>query len=223
MSNFLTDFYRQVIEHLYDNERRVALVTFFNYLIILFMVIIGVSALYLPKSEVIGFGILTITFGGFIIYVLKHVLGLMYSSTEKLFAPSIFYTTLLLGISGGFVLLFISFAIMFFTFITIRTKYKNKTGKDYVLTNAHRKIVDQFKQLFIGSFIIFTILIVVVFARKDFVNIPMSIFDQIQNSNELYRVIFYFCLLGLTGFGFYIAFEQYFIADAFQKSRRRVT
>lgn len=223
MDNFLTDFYKQVMEHMYDSEKRITLVTFLNYSIILFMVIIGVSALYLPKSEIIGFGILTITFGGFIMYVLKHVLSLIYSSTENLFIPSIFYTTLLLGISGGFVLLFISFAIMFFTFISIRTKYKSKTGKEYILTNAHRNMVDKFKQLFIGSFIIFTILIIVVFARKDFVNIPINVFDQIQNSDNLYQVAFYLCLLGLTGFGFYIAFEQYFIADAFQKSRRRVT
>lgn len=210
MTEFLTNIYDQIVGQLNDGNQKDILLNFFNYLIILFMTIIGVSALYLPKTELIGFGILTITFSGFILYLATHVGSIMKGADW-------IYNTLFFSIFGGFSLVTLSIALIFLTFTSLRTKYYNKTGNDYVVTDVQRQNIDLFKDLFIAVFIIFTILIIVIFSCKGvFINtVPgFSNYNQI-----LYLSTYILCILC----GFPLAVILLTLASDFQKSRRRLT
>ena len=109
MADFLTNIYEQIIRYLEDPFKRDTLLNGFNYLIILFMTVTGVSALYLPKTEIIGFGILTITFCGFILYVATRMGSIMKDSNW-------IYNTLFLSIFAGFSLVTATITMVFLTF-----------------------------------------------------------------------------------------------------------
>lgn len=209
MLGSLTNIYDQIVGHLNEPTKRDKLLNFFNYLIILFMTIAGVSALYLPKTEIIGFGVLTITFCGFILYVATQVDAIMKGGNWA-------YNTLFIFIFAGFSLVSAAITLIFLTFTSLRTKYYNKTGNDYVVTDKQRQNIDIFKNLFIAAFIIFTILIIVVIACKD---IFKEIYPGFGNTDS----IIYLGMYLLSVCGFTLAGILLTIAFDFQKSRRRIT
>ena len=208
--------YQSLNETIANSDSRNKLTTFLNYFVILCMVVIGVTALYLPKSEVIGFGILTTTFGAFILFAARNI-SEMYLNDNI----SVLFTLLTLGLSGGFILLFISFAIMFFTFITIRVRYKNNTGKEHVLNARKQSLVRQFKMLFIASFTIFATLIILLFACKDELNVDLSFIYNLTHEN-MKNQLFIMSMLILSGVSFFLSFKHFNIANTFQQYKTRL-
>lgn len=208
MIEFLTNIYDQILDFLDDPTKRDGVLNIFNYLIILFMTITGVSALYLPKTEIIGFGILTITFCGFILYVATRI-GTIMKDSHWL------YNTLFLFIFAGFSMVATAITLVFLTFTSLRIKYYNKKGDNYKVPDAQAENVSIIKDLFIPIFIIFTILIIVVFTCKDI------LIKTVPGLND-YNQIMYLCMYLLSLCGFILAAILLSIANKFQKSRRRI-
>lgn len=209
MADFLTNIYEQIIRYLEDPFKRDTLLNGFNYLIMLFMTVTGVSALYLPKTEIIGFGILTITFCGFILYVATRMGSIMKDSNW-------IYNTLFLSIFAGFSLVTAAITMVFLTFTSLRIKYYNKKGENYKVPDAQAENVNIIKDLFIPIFIIFTILIIVVFTSKDILINTVPGFSD-------YKQMVYLSMYFLSVCGFILAAVLLSIANKFQKSRIRLT
>lgn len=208
MIEFLKNIYEQILDFLDDPMKRDGVLSIFNYLIILFMTITGVSALYLPKTEIIGFGILTITFCGFILYVATRIGTIMKDSDWV-------YNTLFFSIFAGFSMVATAITLVFLTFTSLRIKYYNKKGGNYKVPDAQAENVSIIKDLFIPIFIIFTILIIVIFTCKD---ILIKTFPGVNDYNQ----IMYLCMYLLSLCGFILAAILLSIAIKFQKSRRRI-